>query len=428
MRVLFISGELIAGDLAYRLKLEGCEVKLFIEHPDQQNCLDGFVEKTKDWKKELDWVGKDGLIIFDDVGYGEIQDDLRKDGYRVVGGSEGGDKLELDREFGRKIFAESGMNVVPLFNFDTPEEAAKFVRENKGSWVVKQNNHQSALNYVGQLTSGEDVLSILDLYKKVGVKNITLQKKIEGIEIGVARYFNGTDWVSPIEMNVEHKSLFNGDIGPKTGEMGTLVWYDKNENNKLFQETLAKLKPSLSAVGFRGDVDINAIVNENGVFPIEITARLGCPSTHLQGVLHNSTWRNFLEAVADGKPYSLECYEGYGIVLTLALPPFPYSGSLDAEYYSDGLEVFFREKLSEEERKRIHFEAICIEDGRYFVTKSLGYTLFVSGKGITVDEARQSAQRLAEKIVIPKIFYRTDIGEKFINHDQELLRKWGWCE
>lgn len=53
MRVLFVSGELIAGDLAYRLKLEGCEVKLFIEHPEQKRCLDGFVEKTDDWKKEL---------------------------------------------------------------------------------------------------------------------------------------------------------------------------------------------------------------------------------------------------------------------------------------------------------------------------------------------------------------------------------------
>jgi len=30
MRVLFVSGELIAGDLAYRLKLEGCEVKLLV--------------------------------------------------------------------------------------------------------------------------------------------------------------------------------------------------------------------------------------------------------------------------------------------------------------------------------------------------------------------------------------------------------------
>ena len=29
LRVLFISGELIAGDLAYRLKQEGCDVKLY---------------------------------------------------------------------------------------------------------------------------------------------------------------------------------------------------------------------------------------------------------------------------------------------------------------------------------------------------------------------------------------------------------------
>ena len=74
MRVLFVSGELIAVDLCLRLKQEGCKVKLFIEDKSRYDCLDGMVEKTDDWEKELKWVGKNGLIVFDDVGYGEIQD------------------------------------------------------------------------------------------------------------------------------------------------------------------------------------------------------------------------------------------------------------------------------------------------------------------------------------------------------------------
>ena len=55
--------------------------------------------------------------------------------------------------------------------------------------------------------------------------SIVIQKKVEGVEIAVARFFNGSDWVGPIEINVEHKDLFNGNLGPKTGEMGTLLWY-----------------------------------------------------------------------------------------------------------------------------------------------------------------------------------------------------------
>lgn len=426
MRVLFVSGELIAGDIARRLCEEGCEVKLFVDHPEQQECLGGFVEKTNDWKKELSWVGKDGLIIFDDVGYGEEQDRLRKEDYRVVGGCAVGDRLEKERGYGDAILRQCGMETVPIFDFSDPGEAIDFIKKNPKCFVVKQNNHQSALNYVGVLDDGRDVLNVLELYKKVGIKNVTLQEKIEGVEIGIARYFNGYDWVGPIEMNVEHKSLFNGNIGPKTGEMGTLMWYDSDEENKLFQNTLAKFKAYLSSIDFRGDVDVSVFVDGDKIFPIEITARFGCPSTYLQGTMHYSPWYKFLGAIADGKQYDLKYYTGYGIVLTLALPPFPYSGNIDKEYSSEGLEVLYKDELLEEEKKRIHFEGVYKKGERCFVSESLGYVLFVSGRGESIKEAQKSALDLAEKVVIPKIFYRTDIGEKFLNKDMKLLREWGW--
>lgn len=429
MRVLFVSGELIAGDLAYRLKLEGCEVKLFIEHPEQQYCLDGFVEKTDDWKKELTWVEKDGLIVFDDVGYGKIQDDLRKEGYRVVGGSEGGDKLEQDREFGQEILSQLGMQTVPIVNFSTPKEAAIYVQKHPGKWVVKQNNHQSALNYVGELEDGRDVLSILEIYERNGVRNLTLQERIEGIEMSIACYFNGNDWVGPCEMSIEHKGLFNENLGPKTGEMGNLMWYN-DANGRLFEETIGRLKPYLQETNFRGDIAINSFISEKGVFPIEATSRFGCPVTHSQSAMHISPWHEFLGAVADGKSYELKYREGYCIALTLALPPFPYEGSLAQEYSSEGLEIFFRDELTTEEKRNLHYEAVALNNNggaeRYFVTHSIGYTVFVTGTGNDVADARNAVRSLAKKIVIPKVFYRTDIGVSFMNTDRDKLQKWGW--
>ncbi|MDP2838092.1 MAG: hypothetical protein Q8O53_02345 [Candidatus Moranbacteria bacterium] len=428
-RVLFVSGELIAGDLALRLKAEGCEVKLFVDHPEQKGCLEGFVERVNDWRQELEWVGKNGLIVFDDVGYGQDQDDLRKAGYRVVGGSAGGDRLEKDRRFAQELLAQGGMLTVPIFDFATPQEAMEFVKENPRAWVVKQNAHQSSLLYVGVLSDGRDALSILETYAKNGVKKITLQEKIEGIEVSINRYFNGTDWVGPSEITIEHKSLFNDNIGPKTGEMGNLMWYDDGEG-RFFEETIEKLKPYLRAVDFRGDIDINCFIQEDKVYPIEVTARFGCPITHSQSVMHLSPWHEFLGAVADGKGYNLKHRDGYCIALTLALPPFPYEGILAKEYSSEGLELFFKEPLTIEEMKNIHFEAITKKKSgtmeRYFVTHSIGYTLFVTGYGKTVEQAQKNVYALAEKVVIPKIFYRTDIGASFARTDKMRLEQWGW--
>ena len=431
MRILFVSGELIGADLCYRLKQEGNDVKMYIRDPKRRECMDGMVKKTSDWRKELDWVGKSGLIVFDDVGYGREQDRLRKKGYRVVGGSALGDRLEKDREYGQKVLAECGVVTLPSFHFENLSHAIAFLKKHPKQWVIKQNSHQSSLNYVGKIDNGEDVLTVMKKYEEVGVQGIDLQKKATGIEVGVARYFNGKDWVGPIEINVEHKSLFNDGIGPKTGEMGTVMWYTDDENNKLFQMTLAKMRDALREMDFRGDIDINCIVSdENMVYPLEVTSRFGCPSTHLQSEIHLSPWTEFLEAVANGKPYNLKYKRGFGVVVSIAAPPFPYEG-ISPVYSSKDVRIFFRGQLSPKEQDQIHFEEISkdnLPEGKnFFISGSTGFILYVTGFGSSIEKARKNAYRVVEKIIIPKMFYRTDIGVQFSEKELPLLRKWGWA-
>lgn len=432
MRVLFVSGELIAGDLAYRLKLEGCDVKLFISDTGQKDCLNGLVEKTNDWKKELNWVGKDGLIVFDDVGYGKIQDDLRKKGYLVVGGSHDGDRLELDRIYGQKILKSCGVfsDGFETANFAV-ESATKFVREHKGKWVVKQNNHNTALNYVGSIEDGSDVIGILENYKSIfgGSCSVSLQRKVEGVEIAIGRFFNGKDWASPLVINFEHKHLCNDDIGPLGGETGTLMWYEEDENNKLFQRTLAKMKHHLQKSNYKGYVDINCIVNENMVYPLEVTSRFGSSTVETQGEIQNSLWSSFLMALAKGENYCLDYKKGYGINVALTVPPFPYR-TTDENIINRGVNIFFTKDISEEEFSHLRFEGTSVKrvEGKdaYFTAGSLGYTLYVTGSGKTIQDAREKVYGTINKIIIPKMFYRTDIGLRFIRKDHELLTKWGW--
>lgn len=432
MRILFISGELIAADLAHRLVQEGCEVKLYIEDASRRDCLEGMVPKTNNWREELNWVGKDGLIVFDDVGYGKIQDDLRKEGYSVVGGSEGGDRLEKERAYAQKIMAACGIRTIPTYDFEKIQSAINFIKKNAGAWVVKQNGHVSALTYVGTMKDGSDALELLESYKDyaTSIKSVSLQKKVDGIEIGVGRYFNGKEWAGPIEMNVEHKALCDGDIGPLTGEMGTVMWYDENENNKLFKETLANLKPFLLKINFRGDIDINCIVDEKKAYPLEITGRFGCPSTQLQAEIHLSPWKEFLGSLAKGTSFQLKYKSGYGVVVSVAIPPFPYK-SISSDFYLKGADILFRQKLTKEELNRLHFEEVSLRksnDGKnyYSIAGNNGYILYVSGFGRSVADARKQAYSLIDKIVIPKMFYRTDIGLKFIKEDHKKLKEWGW--
>jgi phosphoribosylamine---glycine ligase len=437
MKILFVSEDLVAGNMAYKMATNGQDVRLFIKDNGRKDNFNNLVKKTNAWKKELKWVGKNGLIVFDSGSHGKIQDILRKKGFSVVGGSEIGDKLESDREFGQKIFKKYGIKTVPIHNFTNFDKAIAFVKKRKGKWVIKQNmsgTGYKSLNYVGLLESGEDVINVLEEYKsKMGFKinSITLQKKIEGIEIGVGRYFNGSGWAGPIEINLEHKKLFPGDLGPTTSEMGTLAWYDDNEKNKLFQETIDKIKPYLKKIGFKGDFEINCIINEKGAFPLEATARFGSPIIHLQSEIHKSSWGEFLKAVADGKPYDLKWRKGYGIVIVVTVPtssPFPFT---KAEHYISpkGINIYFDKKI-EKEMEHIHFEDVSVKyvkgKKQYYISDDRGYVLYVTAIGKTVEEARKKAYGLLKYIYIPKMFYRNDIGLKFINEDRKKLKKWGY--
>jgi len=441
MKILFISRDLIAGNLAYLLTKEGHEVRMHVSEKKRCNNFDNLVTKTKNWKKEINWVGKDGLIIFDDVGWGKDQDRLRKKGYLVVGGSEMADKLEMDREFGQAIFKKYGLKTVTLVDFEDIEDAILHVRKNKNAWVIKRNDGMSKfMSYVGAYEDGRDVENLLMNYlqnKHLKKDKITLHERVLGIEMGVGRYFNGNDWVGPIEINFEHIKFMPGDIGPATSEMGTLAWYDDNEKNKLFQDTLEKMKPYLKEINFKGDFALNCIINEDGAYVLEATSRFGSPIIHLQSEIQNLKWFDFLLAIAKGEKYNLSWKKGYGIVLGLMVPPFPYSKNMKESLFF-GVNIYFK-NFSEEDFKHIHFEEVSkrvctknkeltIENGLYYISDNRGYVLYVTAVESTLEKAQKEVYRLAKNIIIPKVIYRNDIGNNFKLDQEVQLKKWGYLD
>ena len=78
-------------------------------------------------------------------------------------------------------------------------------------------------------------------------------------------FFNGKNFIYPININFEHKKLFPGDFGPATGEMGTSMFW--SQPNTLFYSTLDKLKDTLREEGYVGYIDLNCIVNGYGIYP-----------------------------------------------------------------------------------------------------------------------------------------------------------------
>lgn len=425
MRVLLISDDLSAMDLCRRLRDEGHDVRMHCPDPRLKTCYRGIVPRSRDAATGIAWVGKRGLIVFDGTGHGEWQDELRRDGYQVIGGSAGGDRLEDDRAHAGRVMAAAGIAVLPEQTFADIDAAIAFAGSQPGPWVVKHNGHAAkALTYVGQMEDGADVVAYLRRHcQRAGP--IQLQRRCDGVEIGVARYFNGGDWAGPVELNVEHKDLCTGNLGPKTWEMGTLMWF-AGADQPLYRATLAKLQPHLAAIGFRGDIDINCIVNAEGVFPLEITARFGFPALQLQMAMTTHRWGDFLLALAHGEDAPFTPRAPFGVIVLVAVPPFPYHGNFADP--AGNTPLLFRAPPTPEEWAHLHLEEVWRDRrcGEYRLATDSGFALHVSGTGRTVKAARAAAHALIDNIVLPHKFHRTDIGERFARNYAARLKDWGW--
>jgi phosphoribosylamine--glycine ligase len=174
-------------------------------------------------------------------------------------------------------------------------------------------------------------------------------------------------------------------------------------------------------------MEVNCIVNEDGAFPLEATARLGTPIIHLHSEIHSSPWSEFLYAIASGKQYDLKWKKGYGIVILVAVPPFPYTKRITENLVYNS-NIYF-DKMNERDLKHIHFEEVAIRKddlNQFYIADSQGYVLYITGMGETIEEAQEKTYKIAKKVIVPKMFYRNDIGTSFKNEGLAKLKKLGY--
>ncbi|MBM3206305.1 MAG: phosphoribosylamine--glycine ligase [Candidatus Staskawiczbacteria bacterium] len=424
-KFLFISWESLSGDLAWQIKKEGHEVKVFIKNEGNdkdKDVYEGFLDKVDDWKKHTDWAD---VIVFDDIGFGKEADALRKSGKAVVGGSTYTDRLEDDREFGQAEMKRLGMLTLASFDFDNYDTALEFIKNNPGRYVYKPSGFVPSdwrgLLFIAKEEDGKDLYEVLQQNKSIiskKIKQFQLQKFVSGVEVGMSAFFNGNEFITPILIAFEHKRLFPGELGPMTGEMGTSMFWA--EPNKLFKETTGRMAEDLKKSGYVGYIDINCIVNGRGIYPLEFTCRFGYPTISIQqeGVL--SEWGEFLYEISNNRPFNLKTKKGFQVGIVCVTPPFPYDDPSEMELYKD-LSILFKKPNID----GIHLGDVKIVDNIWRVAGSSGYVLIVTGHGTTMEEARKQAYSRIDNIILLNMIYRTDIGASW-GEDSDKLQTWGY--
>ncbi|MFY9551390.1 MAG: phosphoribosylglycinamide synthetase C domain-containing protein [Thermoanaerobaculia bacterium] len=422
-KFLFVSLTGLVGDIAWQVLKEGHEVRYFIGDPEEKDIADGFVPKTDDWEKDVDWAD---VIVFDDtLGQGEKAVALRAKNKAVVGGTPYTDRLEDDRSFGQEELKKAGVTIIPYREFDNFDEAIAYVQENPTRYVIKPSGAAGNVKrrlFVGDEEDGGDVVRMLEAYKKAfadEIKVFQLQKRVVGVEVAVGAFFNGKSFIYPINVNFEHKKLFPGNSGPPTGEMGTTMFW--SEPNKIFEQTLLKMAPRLAEEGYLGYIDVNCIVNNNGIYPLEFTSRFGYPTIFIQQEGMITPIGLFLWDLAHGLDPKLKVKSGFQVGVRIVMPPFPFDDNATFDSFSKNAVIVFKRGTPEE----VHIEDTKIVEGQWLVAGTSGVVLTVVGLGQTMKQAREQAYSRVRNILIPNMYYRDDIGERWAE-DSDKLHNWGY--
>jgi len=425
-KFLFISKDALIGDIAWQITKEGHDVRYFIEDKKEDDIADGFVPKIKEWQTSIDWAD---VIVFDDVlGHGKIAEGLRKKGKKVIGGTTYTDMLEDDRSFGQRELKKHGIKIIPFWEFSNFDEAIIFVKEHPDEYVIKPSGEAQNLKrllFVGQEKDGSDVIRILESYKKVWSKEVKifqLQKMVTGVEIAVGAFFNGKDFIYPININFENKKLFPGNFRPATGEMGTSMFW--SQSSLLFSSTLEKFKNTLRNENYVGYIDLNCIVNNYGIYPLEFTSRFGYPTISIQQEGMITPIGEFFYHLANGDNIDFKCKKGFQVGIRLVVPPYPFKDKKIFDSFSKDAVIAFKGNT---DNNGIHIEDVKLVNNQWIITGSSGVALIIVGTGATMKEAQKQAYSRIKNILIPNMYYRDDIGDRWYE-EFDKLHSWGYLK
>ena len=342
-----------------------------------------------------------------------LVDELTLQGFLVYGPSRLAAELEGSKAFMKAFAARHGIptarHVLVTSEQQLAEHVAGFpvppvVKADGlcgGKGVVVAETHEEALTAAREMLSGARLGA-------AGGK-VVLEERLVGNEASIHAICDGERFVV-LPAAQDHKRIFDGDLGPNTGGMGTYAPAPvvTRQVMELFEEQI--LKPTLSGMAaegrpFKGTLFAGIMVTpDEQVRLIEFNVRFGDPETQVLMATLEGDLAATLAAAARGQldPSALAASGQHAVCVVLGAhgyPDTPRKGDL-----IDGL----KDAAKLPGVSVIHAGTALDAAGN--VVTAGGRVLGVVGRGATLKQAHTRAYQGVHKIGFAGMQYRRDIA------------------
>ncbi len=369
--------------------------------------FDEIVKVCKKEKIDLVDVGQDDIIS---KGY---VDKLTRLGILAFGPTQKASEIEWSKDWSRSFMVKYNLPIPHFKSFNSQKKAIDYVNKLPeqllfikasglalGKGVIRAENKQEAKEAIKGMTrfgkSGETFL---------------IEEGLVGEEFTLFAICDGENYVIT-KSSQDHKTIFDGDIGPNTGGVGSIAPTTAITPKLLKEIEKTIIKPTIAGMKkegrpYSGILYLGGIITKRGIKIIEFNARWGDPEAEVILPSIKTDYLKVVKAVLEKKLNKLKIQFDNKVRVSLAGCSRGYPGD-----YSKvkGKEIFGLTKAMKIKGVYIFGSGIKRKENKFFANG--GRIFYVVGEGKDIIEAREKAYQAMKLISIEgdNLHYRTDIG------------------
>ena len=338
-----------------------------------------------------------------------LADYLESFGHKVFGPRKAAATLEGSKAFSKRFMEKYGIPTAKYVELDNYEDAIIALDSFTYPVVVKADG----------LAAGKGVI-ICDNYEdaKLAIKNlmldgildgagskIILEEFLKGFECSLLCFTDG-ETIVPMVSAKDHKQIYDGNVGPNTGGMGTFSPnpFLDDSMNKIFEDSI--LVPFMKGLkeenmDYRGVIFIGLMIDGNSPKVLEFNVRFGDPETQSILLRLDTDLYDIFEHVADKKLSQIDIKWKESCVGCLVLASGGYPGSYEKGKIITGLDLVDNDII-------VFHAGTAVKDGN--VVTNGGRVLNICAEGKNLEEVREKIYKAASIINFDGKYYRKDIG------------------
>ncbi len=339
-----------------------------------------------------------------------VGDRLRDAGFLVFGPSGAAARLEASKHFTKEICDAAGAPTAGYAHFTDAESAKAHVREAGAPIVVKADGLAAGKGVIVAETEDQAMAAIDDMFGgEFGAAGaeVVIEEFMTGEEASFFVLCDG-ETALPIGTAQDHKRVGEGDTGPNTGGMGA---YSPAPvlTDAVAQKALRDIiEPTLREMAKRGTpyqgVLYAGLMIENGQPRlVEYNARFGDPECQVLMMRLGAQALDLMQAAAEGRlaECSVNWADDHAMTVVMAAKGYPGA-------YEKGSVIRGLDDCAEDSFHMVFHAGTAEVDGR--IVASGGRVLNVTARGASLEQARDRAYAMVDRIEWPEGFCRRDIG------------------